>query len=163
MPDYKSIPRRIASLKKLARTYYCLLGGALIEKFEEPLRIFDVRGSRHNNRHPHRAARVYITRRALKHFVEERRFELRKRHSDDEAIERICVAIEYLPDVIIDFDRYEYEPDIGHIGRHFYTKDHTDERIPSLRVLVESDSGDKKLYIVSVHFTKHRKTKNTNV
>jgi hypothetical protein len=150
---------KIAKLIELAREYYPMEEKAAIIKFTELLRVCDIRGSRHAV-HPHDGYRVYISRRALKHFVEERKADLKKRHTDEEALQRICDAIESICDVVINFERYELEPDEG---KHFYTKDSVMAGIPSLRVLLESDSEDEwTLEICSIHFTKPRsKTKKT--
>jgi hypothetical protein len=148
--DSASIAIRIARLKDLAEEYFQLPAGALIEYHDQLLRIFDIRGSMHKRSHPHKTKRVYISRRALKHFVERRKEELAKNHSLEEALGKILFAIERMRGTITDFDKYEFEP-----PGHAYSKDYSAEGYPSLRICVESK--EERLEVVSIHFTKHRK------
>ena len=92
-------------------------------------------------------SRVYITRKALKHIVESRKAELLKRHSPEEALQKICFALENLQEAITDFDKYEYEP-----PTHFYIKDFSHKGEPLLRVAI--DAVQNRLEIKSIHFTK---------
>lgn len=148
-----SIPRRIARLKRLAKEYLPLERGSPILKFEEALRVFDIRGSIHKNDHPHRGMRVHITRRALKHFVESRKDELQKRHTQNEVLENVCFALQEVQEVITNFTLYELEPP----GKHFYIKDYSHIGKPFIRILVEVKKSS--LEIRSIHFTKSKKKK----
>lgn len=145
------IPQRIITIRDLAREYFALAKGALIRKHDEILRIVDIEGGKHDD-HPHKYSRVYISRRAIKHFVEERRMELLKSHASADALIKICFAIEQIPEIIINFDKYEYEvaPE-----KYFYTKHYPGE--PSIRILCER--GIDGLNICSMHFKKQRKDK----
>jgi hypothetical protein len=144
-----SISRRLRNIKKLVRNYYDLEYGELIEKHTELLRIFTIRGSKHND-HPHKMMRVYISRRALKHFVESRKKELSLKHTEKETLDNICFAIDTLPETIINFTGYELIP-----PKHFYIKDYSHFGKPHLRILVEPK--DYGLEICSIHFTKHKR------
>jgi hypothetical protein len=146
-----SIARRLNGIKKLAKEYYNLEYGALIDKHSELHRVFDIRGSMHND-HPHKLMRVYISRRSLKHFVESRKKDLEKRHSPEETLASLCFAIDGIQETIKDFDLYEYEPPT----RHFYIKDYSHLGKPFLRILVERKQ--ERLEIISIHY-KERKRK----
>lgn len=143
-----SIPRRLAGLKNLVRDYFDLSRGDLIEKHTEKIRVFDIRGSKHP-KHPHKMSRVYITRRALKHFVESRKEELLRTHSPESALELVCFAIEHIQETITDFDKYEFEP-----PTHTYTKDFSHLGKPRLRIMM--DIVDTRLEIKSIHFNKRK-------
>ncbi len=146
MPQHESIPRRLNVIKRLAREYFLLDSGALIEKHAEPLRVFDIRSSKHA-KHPHWKSRVYITRRALKHIVESRKQELLRNHTEEEAMAAISFAIQHLPETIIDFDKYELEP-----PSQCYTKDFSHAGKPMIRVALEEKDGHVE--IKSIHFKK---------
>ena len=92
-------------------------------------------------------ARVYITRRALKHIVESRKKELLKNHTRDEAIAAICFAVEHIQETITNFDKYELEP-----PSQCYLKDFSYLGKPKLRVALAEK--DDRLEIKSIHFTK---------
>lgn len=145
-----SIPRRLNTIKKIAKEYCELEYGALIEKHLELLRIFDIRGSKHQD-HPHKKLRVYISRKALKHFIESRKHDLDKHHSEKEVTEIILFALDKIQQTITDFDSYEFVP-----PKHFYTKDYSHEGKSPLRILL--DLREERLEIVSIHF-RERKNK----
>src|SRR3989344_2483226 len=140
--------KRATTLKKLAEEYYSLAVGYIIERPDELLRVVDVKETQHQ-KHPHKKFRVYISRKSLKHFVESRKEELRKRHTFAEAVVKILFAIEQISEVFLNFDKYEYEPE-----KHFYIKHYSGE--PSLRIFVE-EKNINSLEICSIHFTKHKK------
>lgn len=145
----ESIPRRIGKIKKLVKEYYLLEIGSLIEKHEDLLRLFNIRSSVHND-HPHKMKRVYISRRALKHYVESRKDELCKYHSDEKLLELICFGIDKIQETIINFDSYTYTP-----PNHYYIKDYASLGKPFLRIVI--DSKEKHLEIKSIHFRKNNK------
>lgn len=145
-----SIPRRIRLLKKLVDQYFILEKGALIEKHTELLRIFDVRGSKHEKHH-HKNVRVYISRKALKHCIERRKEDLSKHHTDEQVMESVYFAIDNFQETITDFDSYTFEPPI----KHFYIKDYSHAGKPSLRVLLEMK--EEKLEVISIHFHKNKR------
>src|SRR3990167_3190704 len=132
------ISRRINKIKDLAKGYYLLNKGDLIEKHDKL---------------PHKNNRVYISRRSIKHFVEERKIQLAKYHPEAEVLLRICFAIEQIPEVITNFDRYEFEPNPE---KFFYTKHYPGE--PSIRILCErSKNKNKTLEICSIHYKKQQR------
>ena len=143
-----SIQRRLQNIKKLLKLYYSLARGELIEHHTELLRVFDIRGSKHDA-HPHKMLRVYISRRSLKHFVESRKLELEKYHTQEKTLESICFAIDSIQKTIINFDTYEFEP-----PKHFYLKDFSSAGKPFLRILLELK--DSRLEIISIHFKERR-------
>ncbi|OGI65962.1 MAG: hypothetical protein A3B11_00950 [Candidatus Taylorbacteria bacterium RIFCSPLOWO2_01_FULL_44_26] len=148
------ISRRINKIKDLAKGYYLLNKGDLIEKHDELLRIHTIKDSK-NDKHPHKNNRVYISRRSIKHFVEERKIQLAKYHPEAEVLLRICFAIEQIPEVITNFDRYEFEPNPE---KFFYTKHYPGE--PSIRILCErSKNKNKTLEICSIHYKKQQRDK----
>lgn len=144
--------KRISILKKLVEEYFTYNKGSMIEKPQELFRVVDIKEPV-NERHPHRGFRVYISRKALKHFVESRKEELGKRHSVLEVSVSVFSAIEKIPEVFLSFDRYEYE---SNLEKYFYTKHYGDE--PSLRILVQQKRR-KSLEIRSMHFTRRRSEK----
>lgn len=144
------------TLLELTGEYYRLDIGVLIEKPTELLRVTEVKDSKHE-KHPHKEHRVYISRKALKHVVEERRTQLTKHHTPVEVLQKISFAIEQMPEVIVNFDKYEYEVSPE---KHFYTKHYKGE--PSIRILCEIKTDEAKdvvLEICSVHFRKQQKDK----
>jgi len=157
MKESLSILRRIARIKKLAHEYYILERGVLIDRYRELLRIADIQGPECAT-HPHKNHRVYISRQAIKHFVEERKDAFRVRHSERETLEAIDFALSMILDTLIDFDRHEYEPK-EKPPKHFYSKDYSPLDRPMLRILVEQ--RDHILEIHSIHFRK-RKEGNEN-
>ncbi|MDB5255086.1 MAG: hypothetical protein JWL92_462 [Candidatus Nomurabacteria bacterium] len=145
-----STPKRLAHLKKLVKIYVGLERGSLINKHLELLRICTIQNSVHPE-HPHDMVRVYISRKALKHFVESRSYELRIRHTSEQIIENICFALDSIQETITNFDRYELErPE----AKHFYTKDYSVLGRPQLRIVLEYT--DDKLEIVSIHFRERK-------
>lgn len=145
---------RVKRLIKFAKEYYALLDGALIDKPDELLRVARIKKTKHTE-HPHKDFRVYISRRALKHVVEVRRKELTKHHTESEILLKICFAVEQIPEVIVNFDKYEYEYEPE---KHFYMKHYSGE--PSIRILCERKDNEKStLQICSVHFRKPQKEK----
>ena len=145
-----STAERIARIKMLAQEYFVLPDKALIEKYDERLRIFDIEESRHD-KHPHKNIRVYMSRRSLKHFVEERKHDLLKRHSPEETIEVISFVLDSLKETVTNFDVYEFEP-----PKHFYTKDFSQLGRPAIRVLL--NDADDGLEIRSMHLNKYRRS-----
>jgi hypothetical protein len=144
------LSQRLNTMKVIAQGYYTLPYGALIANHLELLRIFEIQNSIHQ-RHPHNGMRIYISRRALKHFIESRKAELEKHHTPEETFESICFAIDHIKETINDFDSYQLEP-----PKHFYTKDYSSEGKPLLRILLEIKEG--RLEIISIHF-RERKSK----
>lgn len=142
---------RIKALTELAGEYYQLADSVLIEKPHELLRVTHIIDSKHE-KHPHENHKVYISRKAIKHFVEERRGELSKNHSSVAVLQRIIFAMEQIVEIILNFDKYEYEVDPE---KHFYIKHYSGN--PSIRVLCERKNDT--LEICSIHFTKQRKDK----
>jgi len=140
------------TLADLVGEYYKLEDGFIIDKALEPLRVADIKDGKYAEKHPHHGYRVYITRRAVKHFVEERRRELSKKHKPAEVLTKITFAAEQIEDVVINFDLYELEPP----EKHFYIKFYSGE--PSIRILCEP-SGEQRLEICSIHFQKKKKRK----
>jgi len=137
-------------LANLIGEYYGLPNGFIIDKATEILRVAKIEDGKHAENHPHYQHRVYITRRAVKHFVEERKAELSINHTPAEVLTKITFAAEQIPEIIINFDRYEYEP-----PKHFYTRHYLGE--PSIRILCEKK--DRHLEICSIHFVKKKKEK----
>lgn len=93
--------------------------------------------------------RVYITRRALKHVVESRKEQVLIRHTEEEALEAVCFALDHMPETIIHFDKFEYEP-----PTYCYQKDFAPEGKPMLRIALELRAG--RLEIKSIHFKKRK-------
>lgn len=135
-------------IKELANEYFLLEKGALIEKYSELLKIGDISGHTYTH-HPHDRYRIYISRRALKHFVEERKEGFLVNHSEEEALAGIYFGIDMILDVITDFDRFEQEPK-ELPQKYFYSKDYSYLGKSAVRVLVEKKGSN--LEIRSIHF-----------
>ena len=148
MRNRSNTARRLDRIKRLAGKYFLLGKGELIARPEELLKIMDIEKPSYVA-HPHRSYRTYISRRALKHVVETRKEDLGKSHDNQHGFERICFAIDSIPDIIMDFDRYELEPK-EHPAKHFYTKHYAYSKRPSVRILVEQK--ENTLEIRSIHF-----------
>lgn len=89
--------------------------------------------------------RIYISRRALKHFVERRKSEMLDKYSEQNIILRLYFAIENVNLVVSTTDFYE-EKD----KRFIYSKYFTREFKFSLRIVVERI--ENHLEIVSMHY-----------
>jgi len=139
-------------LEKLTVEYFYLDHGILIENYLELLKIAKVSESADPN-HPHLGMNLFISRRALKHFVESRKKELLVHHSEEKTLELLLFATKNLKEIICDFDSYEYRPP----NCHFYLKDYSHIGKSNVRILVEN--VNEKLEIVSIHFKKNTKKK----
>lgn len=153
MNDEPSIPKRLAKIKALVSEYFPLEKGALIDKHSELLRVVDIRGARCTE-HPHRKCRVYISRRAVKHVVEERKDAYLINHTEEETIEAICFAIDTIPETLMDYDKYEHQPK-EKPPTHFYAKDYSNLGKPGIRIVVEHKNNT--LEIRSIHFRRNIK------
>jgi|GEM_PF-1651135 len=150
------LPPRIQTIVELVGEYFKLEDNELIERHNELLRMADIKDGKYGDNHPHHGLRAYIRRRALKHVVEERRAELSKDHTAEEVLAKITAAVEQVPEIIVNFDKYEYqlEPDKTEKSeKYFFAKHYQGE--PSIRVLCERTKAG--LEICSIHFTKQKK------
>jgi hypothetical protein len=136
-------------VKTLVDEYFKLPKGHLIDQHTELIKIAENSKTKHS-RHPHKDVDVHISRKGIKHVVEERSWDLLKNNSRKEALPKIQFAISEIPDTVANFDRYEYEPD-GE--KHFFVKHYPKD--PSLVVLCEL--MENRLEIKSVHFRKRKK------
>lgn len=141
-----NISHRLYTIKKLLKHYFYMEYGILIEQHLELQRVCDIRESKHGDMHPHKNFRVYISRRSLKHFVESRKKEFEKRHTEIETIDTLCFAIDHIQEVITGFDLYEWSSP----GTYIYSKDYSYVDKPILRVIVEEH--ENRLEIKSIHF-----------
>lgn len=144
--------RRIQKLKELASMYFELPHKAHIKKPDQLLLLFSIRASK-KKKHPHKGHKVYISRRALKHFVERRKSELSKNHSRDEVLQYIFFALDKIKEILTNYDSYEPSG-----SRYIYTKDYTASDTHLLRVIV--DKKDTTLEICSIHFKTKRSSWN---
>jgi hypothetical protein len=136
-------------IKTLVDEYFELPKNHLIDNHTELIKVAENINTKHK-KHPHRNTTVYISRMGIKHVVEERSWDLLKNHSTKEALPKIHFAVSQIPETIINFDRYEYEPN-GE--KHFFVKHYSNG--PSLRILC--DLKNTSLEIKSVHFRKSKK------
>ncbi len=137
----------------LIEEYYPLEMGVYIDRHTELISIALITAdkSRHD-RHPHLEHVINISRRAIKHFVEERKDQLSKNHNPDEVLDRIHRAALEITEVILNFNHYEYQADLG---KHLYTKHYPGT--PSIRIICERIGNT--LEICSIHFRKQQKQK----
>ena len=154
----ETLEKRIERIKKLAREYYSLEKGVLIEKHTELLKIFDIKGFDTVDKHPHKDKRVCISRKAIKHFVERRKAELEKNHTTEEVLRKVSFALNEIPNIVLHYDLYtrEREKSENEKEKHFYTKNYTHQGEPSIRILFD-ERGDT-LEVRSLHFTKNKNT-----
>jgi len=136
----------LVTLIELVHEYFDLPDGLIIENHTELLKVVDIKMT--ITEHPHINKKVYITRRALKHFVESRRADLLKKHTVEEALQRIVFTISVVSEVILEFENYELIPP----NNHFYNKDYSTYGMPMVRVLLEAK--DDFLCVKSIHFAK---------
>ncbi|MDB5265897.1 MAG: hypothetical protein JWM39_610 [Parcubacteria group bacterium] len=148
MKENSSAENRITKIISLVDEYFLLDKGDLIDNHVELLRIADIPNNA-SLKHPHALCRVYISRRARKHFVEERKEAFFIKHSEVETLDAIHFAIRMISDVLSDFDYLEYEPKTIP-SKYFYSKDYRDIGRPAVRILVEEK--EKTLQIRSIHF-----------
>ena len=124
----------IQKIKLLIQEYYDLESGVFIDQYTELLEIC-------------KNPLLYISRRALKHFVERRKFEFSIKHSKEDVISRMYFAIDRITEVVTQFDRKETYPD-----KYLYTKEYPDFEGMWLRVIAEPKGP--WLEIKSIHFRK---------
>jgi hypothetical protein len=146
-----SATRRFTHLKKLVKMYAKLDPGSLISNHLEILRVCTIQNSIHPE-HPHDMIRVYISRKALKHFVESRTYELKKRHSFEEIIENLYFAVDSIKETVTNFDSCDLT-----LPKYIYTKDYSSFQKPQLRIVLEYK--ETCLEIISIHFREKRKPK----
>lgn len=150
-----TIEKRIEKIRELAKSYYFLEKGFLIEKHLELLRVFDIKDFENISNHPHRGKRVYISRRALKHFVESRKAELKKYHTEEETLKMISFALGEIREVVVNYHSYTRERNDDGIEKHFYARNYLSQGLPSIRILIEENG--ESLEICTLHFTKNKK------
>ena len=133
-----SAKKHIYKIKKLIRDYYDLEPGVPIAKYTELLKVSG-------------QLKVYISRRALKHFVERRKGELEIRYTLEQAITRIDFVIDSIEEVVRNFDEMEVmESNRIRFIKHYYNLDRS-----SIRIVVEKHEDTYQ--IVSMHFHKTKK------
>ncbi len=132
----KNIPH-ICKIKKLIREYYYLETGFLIPKYSELLKVV------HN-------PRIYISRRALKHFVERRKEELHLKYGEGVAFDRLYFAIDSMEITIQKYDSRIFEK-----GKFIYSKYFDTKYKSFLRIVTEIVNNHEE--IKSIHFKKNKK------
>ncbi len=93
---------------------------------------------------------IYISCRALKHFVESRKKEMVDTHTTEEIFERLYFAID---NVILTYNSYD-EIQAKSLNRLIYTKHYTDTRNHNLRLVI--DTFFDHFEICSIHFQKRK-------
>lgn len=96
---------------------------------------------------------VYISRRALKHFVERRRGELLKNNSLTKTVEILISMILYIQEIVNDSNNITTE-ELG--NKIIYEKIYNKENYLSIRVVTEII--ENKQEIKSLHFVKMKKS-----
>lgn len=124
-------------IKALVRYYFKLEKGALIKGHTELIPVLD---------------NIFISRRALKHFVERRREELLKKHTRQESLTTIYFIVDSLPEIIKQPDCLEIECE-----KYILTKDYYHIDKSSIRIILELRQGSFE--IVSIHFKRKRNKK----
>jgi hypothetical protein len=93
---------------------------------------------------------VYISKRALKHFVESRSQELID-YNKEYVLKKLCFIVDNIENVLCNYDFFQI---IGQ--RFYYTKDFFYPIRPSIRIVLELVNDNFE--IVTMHY---KKTKNT--
>ena len=119
-----------------------------IEFPQELLQICTIDDSKYPE-HPHAGYEVRISRRALKHYVEARKNELMKHHSQEDALKIIYLGLEKIVETISSFLTYEYL-----MPRHLYVKNYPNLIKPLHQIIV--DEKNDTLEICSIHFKRNR-------
>ncbi|MEO5646560.1 MAG: hypothetical protein ABIO57_02195 [Candidatus Paceibacterota bacterium] len=127
-------------IKKLVRKYFNMGESEPIEKPPELLLFFII----NKVDHPHNGLPVYISRKALKHFVERRKAGLSK-NNNLHSLNVIYFIINHLYDSVVNFDFYQFEP----YFKHFYSKKHPHLTKGELRILLEKI--ESSMEIISIH------------
>jgi hypothetical protein len=94
---------------------------------------------------------IYISRKALKHFVESRKKEMFETHTEQEIFDKLSFAVNNVINTYIDYDKFEIEKS----GRFIYIKYFTELRKSNLRIVFEKVLNN--LEICSIHFQKYKK------
>lgn len=140
----------IEKLLELAKFYLSLEKGSHIENHTELIEIFKIIDSK-NDKHPHKDMLVYISRKSLKHFIERRKEDFSKYHSNEQLNDIVTFIINNINEVIINFDEYRYKPPTN----HFYEKDYSHLGKSWLVILLEERNNC--LEIKSIHIKKNKK------
>ncbi len=95
---------------------------------------------------------VYISKRALKHFVESRSGEL-VGYDDEHILKRLYLIIDNVENVLIKYDLFEKMN-----NRLYFSKDYSSDirSIPIIRIVL--DSVDDHFEIVTMHYKKIKNT-----
>lgn len=125
-------------MKNLIQEYYYLDRGVYIDRYLELIKVFN-------------KPKIYISRRALKHFVERRKEDLGIRYSETEVLSRMYFVIDSIEEVFKNSDEC-YELDSN---RTAYIKYYSHADRSSVRIIIEKN---KNVYhVVSMHFNKTKK------
>ena len=93
--------------------------------------------------------KVYISRRALKHFVERRKGEMKQKNVDD-VLQRLYFIIDRCEQVLCTYDSLDQEK-----SRNIYAKFYEYELNASIRIVTEQYKDVES--IVSIHIQKYKK------
>ncbi len=125
-------------MKNLIKVYYSLDQGIPIDHHLELIRIHD-------------SCDIYISRKALKHFVESRKKEMIETRNQKEICDKLCFAVKNVIFTYIKYDRIEQSS----LNRLIYIKYFKKLRNSSLGIVVER--VEDRSEICSIHFKKHKK------
>ena len=92
---------------------------------------------------------MYISRRALKHFVERRSVEMKK-HNKNEVIDKLFFAIEHIEEVVQMYDSVSCKNE-----KYIYNKGYGTEIKSIIRIISEKINTHQE--IKSIHFKKNKK------
>lgn len=137
----------IVTIKVLINEYFLLPHGAFIERHLELFCIGEFDGA---ITHPCSGCRIYISRRAIKHFVESRMRQLSRKDTAD-ALQKIQLIFEAIPD-ILRAHHHETQPDGKLVFRSQYP---IDSRLQYARIILEQRSDSFE--IVSIHIRTEKK------
>jgi hypothetical protein len=93
---------------------------------------------------------IYISRKALKHFVESRKKEMCGTHTQDEIINKLYFAIDNVVETYVNYDEFK----VNELQRLIYIKYFNELMNHSLRIV--ADSVLDRIEICSIHFQKRK-------
>ena len=121
----------------LIKIYYHMDHGVLIDNHLELMR-FDDRYT------------IYISRKALKHFVESRKKEMVETHTEEEILNKLYFAVDNVVVTYVNYDEFK----INVLQRLIYTKYFNELAYHSLRIV--ADNVSNTFEVCSIHFQKRK-------
>lgn len=94
---------------------------------------------------------MYISRRALKHFVESRSREMKEKFTDDDVLKRLYFAIDSAESIFQEYDIFTQEDEVKRIYAKYFDK------YPNFLIRIVVEVIENHLEVKSIHFKKTKK------